>query len=124
MPHTSVFSEHKLATTASGTAIEIRSSSDRETPVIFVGLPGALIVKAFAEHNEYSKSRVYLGDLSDFIAKKVEEEPKKDGEPKKEEEPKKDGEPKKEEEPKQEEATEDKKDDAPEDKKEEAPKDQ
>jgi len=66
-------------------------------------------VKAFAEHNEYSKSRVYLGDLSDFIEKKVEEEPKKDGEPKKEEEPKKDGEPKKEEEPKQEEATEDKK---------------
>jgi hypothetical protein len=112
LPHTSVFSEHKLATTASGTAIEIRSSSDRETPVIFVGLPGALIVKAFAEHNEYSKSRVYLGDLSDFIAKKVEEEPKKDGEPKKEEEPK------------QEEATEDKKDDAPEDKKEEAPTDQ
>lgn len=60
-------------TCASGTSIEIRASADRETPIIFVGMPGALVVKAFAEHNNYSKSRIYLGDLSDFIGKEVKE---------------------------------------------------
>jgi len=72
-------SEHKLVTSASGTAIEIRSSSDRETPIIFVGMPGALVVKAFADHNNFAKARVYMGDLSDFIGKVVEE--KKDEAP-------------------------------------------
>jgi hypothetical protein len=104
-------SEHKLVTSASGTAIEIRSNADRETPVIFVGMPGALVVKAFADHNNFAKARVYMGDLSDFIGKVVED--KKDEAPvdKKDEAPV----------DKKDEAPVDKKDEAPVDKKEEAP---
>lgn len=68
MSYTKCHGEHSLLTTASGTAIEIRSSADRDTPIIFVGWPGAFILKAFAEHKGYTKTKIFLGDINEFIS--------------------------------------------------------
>lgn len=68
LSYRSVFSNHSLKTTASGTAIEIRSTSDRDTNIIFVGSPGAFILKSFAEHQGYTKSKIYLGTIDEFIS--------------------------------------------------------